>query len=299
MKNILVTGGTTFVSKYTTEYFLKKNNVYVLNRNTKKQLDGVTLIEADRHDLGERLKNLHFDLVIDVTAYNDNDINDLLDSLGQFDDFVMVSSSAVYPETEKQPFTETSTVSENKYWGAYGTNKIKAEKALMSRVPNAYILRPPYLYGKYNNVYREAFVFDRALAGEPFYIPKNGEMKLQFFNVDDLCRFIEIIIEKHPKEHIFNVGNREVLSINEWVELCYKVVGASLRKINVFEDVDIRKYFPFYDYEYYLDVSAQYELMNEAVPLETGLKKSLEWYVENKEQVNKKPLSEFITCYFC
>ncbi len=46
---ILVTGGTVFVSKYVTNYFSKNNEVYVLNRNTKKQLEGVSVIEGDRH----------------------------------------------------------------------------------------------------------------------------------------------------------------------------------------------------------------------------------------------------------
>ena len=42
MKKILVTGGTTFVSKYVAEYFVNAGyEVYVLNRNTKPQVQGV------------------------------------------------------------------------------------------------------------------------------------------------------------------------------------------------------------------------------------------------------------------
>ena len=67
-------------------------------------------------------------------------------------------------------------------------DKIEAEKTLLERKPNAYILRPPYLYGQMNNIYREAFVFDCALADRKFYLPKDGEMKLQFFHIHDLCR---------------------------------------------------------------------------------------------------------------
>jgi len=52
--------------------------------------------------------------------------------------------------------------------------------------------------------------------------PNYGKMKLQFFHVDDLCRIIEKILENHPKEHILNVGNTEVVDINTFVELCYK-----------------------------------------------------------------------------
>ena len=37
--NILVTGGTVFVSKYIANYFKNNNEFFVLNRNTKKQLD--------------------------------------------------------------------------------------------------------------------------------------------------------------------------------------------------------------------------------------------------------------------
>ena len=63
MKNILITGGTVFISRYLAEYYVSKGeNVYVINRNTKKQSIGVKLIECDRHFLGDRLKNIHFDL---------------------------------------------------------------------------------------------------------------------------------------------------------------------------------------------------------------------------------------------
>ena len=42
----------------------------------------------------------------------------------------------------------------------------------VSEVSDAYILRPSYLYGPMNNVYREAFVFDCALEDRNFYVIK-------------------------------------------------------------------------------------------------------------------------------
>ena len=56
----------------------------------------------------------------------------------------MISSSAVYPEYGVQPFLEESEKAANIFWGTYGTDKIAAEKALLERVKDAYILRPPY-----------------------------------------------------------------------------------------------------------------------------------------------------------
>lgn len=294
MKKVLVTGGTVFVSRYVAEYYVAKGyEVYVLNRNTRKQSKGVHLIEADRHDLGELLRKFHFDLVID-TAYTAQDVTMLLDALGSYEDYVLISSSAVYPEYGIQPFAEDSELAVNKFWGAYGTNKIVAEEVLMCRNPNAYILRPPYIYGPMNNVYREAFVFDCALHDRKFYLPKDGEMKLQFFYVGDLCRFIDAVLEKRPENHIFNVGNKEAISIREWVRLCYEVVGKTPEFVNVYKDIEQRYYFSFYNYEYYLDVTKQYELMENVKPLKEGLQEAFAWYQTHMDQVMKKPLMKYI-----
>lgn len=165
---------------------------------------------------------------------------------------------------------------------------------MTSRVPNAYILRPPYLYGPMQNVYREPFVFECALKNRKFYIPNDGKMKLQFFHVDDLCKVIEKILEKHPKEHILNVGNTKLVDINTFVELCYKVVGVPLEKIYITNHNNQRDYFSFYDYEYSLDVSKQSELLIEEKDLFEGLKESFEWFKDNYNEVVKKDYINFI-----
>ncbi len=294
MAKVLVTGGTVFVSRYIAEYYVQKGDaVYVLNRNTKEQPQGVTLIEADRHNLGEILRNYYFDIVID-TAYTSEDVDLLLNALGDYKEYILISSSAVYPEYAPQPFKEDTPLSVNKYWGKYGMDKIEAETALQRRNPNAYILRPPYLYGPMNNVYREAFVFDCALADRKFYLPGNGDMKLQFFHVHDLCRFIDVILKCKPQQHIFNVGNKEAVSIRKWVEICYQVTGKEVEFRNVFKNIEQRNYFSFYDYEYCLDVSKQYELMDDVKSLEEGLRESLEWYVNHKDKVNQKAYMDYI-----
>lgn len=299
MIKLLVTGGTTFVSKYVAEYFVKAGyEVYVLNRNTKPQVEGVNLIEGDRHNLRGLLKDMSFDVVADVTSYNDTDITDFIEEPGSFGQYIMISSSAVYPESGVQPFREESPKAVNKFWGAYGTGKIAAENALLERVKDAYILRPPYLYGPMNNVYREAFVFDCALADRKFYLPKDGSLKLQFFHVKDLCRLMETIIKEKPQEHIFNVGNAETVSVKDWVTMCYECIGKTPSFVNVYEDIEQRNYFSFYDYEYCLDVSRQCKIYPETIPMKEGLKDAAEWYLQHKEEVNRKPYFEYIDEHF-
>lgn len=295
MKNILVTGGTVFVSRYVAEYFAGLgHHVYVLNRGNHPQSQGVTFLEGDRHALGDILKPYHFDTVLDITAYNGTDITHLLDALSSFDQYVLISSSAVYPETAPQPFREETPLGENTIWGKYGTDKIEAENTLLKRVPHAYVLRPPYLYGPMNNLYREAFVFDCALAQREFYLPKEGQMNLQFFHVEDLCRFMDILLKKQPSRHVFNVGNPESISVRNWVKLCYEVAGSSAEFVSVDGSQEPRQYFSFYDYEYRLDVSRQQEWMEETKNMKEGLQEAFDWVRTHPDAVRRKSYMEFI-----
>lgn len=292
---ILVTGGTVFVSKFTAAYFVGRGHeVFVLNRNSRAQVPGVKLIEGDRHELGDRLKGHRFDAVLDITAYRGEDVESLLDGLGEFGAYILISSSAVYPEDLPRPFREDMALGENSLWGAYGLGKIGAERALQRRVPGAYILRPPYLYGPMDNVYREAFVFECAEQGRPFYLPGDGGMMLQFFHVEDLCRVMEVLLEKRPEKKVYNTGNPESVSVREWVEMCYGVLGKEPEFVMVGKEVPQRAYFPFLDYDYRLDVSGQGELLPDVKDMRAGLEEAYEWYRENKSEVRQKPLLAFI-----
>jgi nucleoside-diphosphate-sugar epimerase len=297
MRKLLITGGTVFVSRYVADWFARKGvAVYVLNRNSKPQLPNVTLIEGDRNNLGNTLKGYEFDAVLDITAYTREHVENLVQALGSFKDYILISSSAVYPETNPQPFMENQTCGPNGIWGDYGTNKLAAEAYLRRAVPQAYILRPPYLYGPMQNVYREGFAFDCAEAGRKFYLPGDGSMKMQFFHVEDLCRFIEILLEKHPENRIFNVGNPDAVTTAQWAKLCYDAVGADFQTVNV-EGHPQRSFFCFHDYDYYLDVTKQMALMPEVKPLADGLKESYLWFRQNRDATVRKPYWAYIDQY--
>ncbi len=66
-----------------------------------------------------------------MTAYDKEDIIDLHNALNKYAQYIMISSSAVYSETNKQPFEETSPLGNNIFWKEYGTNKIGAESILL------------------------------------------------------------------------------------------------------------------------------------------------------------------------
>ena len=101
--NILITGGTTFVSKFAAEYFVKSgNHVTVINRGSRKQIDGVNLICCDRMELKNTLKEKHYDVILDITAYTDGHIRSLLDSGVTFDDYIFISTSFQVSEKNKR-----------------------------------------------------------------------------------------------------------------------------------------------------------------------------------------------------
>ena len=164
----------------------------------------------------------------------------------------------------------------------------------MDNIEDYYIIRPPYLYGPMNNVYREAFLFECIDRNMSFYIPKDGKMKLQFFYIGDLAKFIEKIIEIKPKHRIFNVGNKEILDINKWVKLCNQVLNKKPNIIYINDDVPQRSFFPFLDYSYTLDIKRQQEILPELTPMADGILASYNWYKDNKALVKRKPLIEFI-----
>ena len=165
---------------------------------------------------------------------------------------------------------------------------------MLERKPDAYILRPAYLYGPMNDIYREAFVFDCALAGRKFYLPQDGKMKLQFFHVHDLCRLIDALLNSRPARHIFNAGNKDTISVREWAELCYKIAGKQAEFVEVHGKTGQRNYLCFDNYEYYIDVSEQYKLLTDTKCMDEGLRESFEWYQKNESQVEKMPYLDFI-----
>lgn len=89
-------------------------------------------------------------------------------------------------------------------------------------------------------------------------------------------------------------GKKESVSAKEWVDLCYECLGKKPAYVNVQEKIEQRKYFSFYDYEYYLDVHKQYELMDNCMDLREGLRESYAWYKEHADEVVKKPYLEYI-----
>ena len=233
--NILVLGGTYFIGKVLVELLVNKHTVSTLNRGTRKPSENVSLIVADRHNHSEvknGLREQSFDVVIDLSGYNEDDVAIVLDSLGgRFGQYIFCSSIAVCSQPPVcWPITEDhfkcSSVTENEY----GYNKWLAEQCLFqySQKNNSPIsvIRPVYVYGPNDQSGRMDYFFERISEGRPIIISGNGENIVQFGYVYDLCKAVVAMIGNEAAYgQTFNISGRELVTVNQFINLVLSAIG--------------------------------------------------------------------------
>jgi nucleoside-diphosphate-sugar epimerase len=302
-KKVLIMGGSYFIGKKIVDVFCEnKYDVFTLNRGTKAQnLDNVHNLICDRDDskqMEDILSKYKFNIVIDVSALNKEQGQILYKALNkeELESFVFISSSAVYDvDSLTFPFKEDDLLKENTYWTSYGQNKIEAENYYIENFRDSsidlIILRPPYVYGENNYAQRESFIFDHICRDRPIIIP-NPNTYLQFIYTTDLANIIiELLKIKKQNISIFNVGNKEPVTIKEWIEYCAEVVGKEAKIIEYDYKSKGRKerdFFPFYDYSNVLDVNKINRIYNVETNFVIGLKSSYDWYLKNRESISFK-----------
>ncbi len=301
MTKILVMGGSYFIGKKIAETLAKSEDydVTVLNRGSKSPTDTrIHQIICDRNDeqaMGEALSKQHFDMVVDVCALDKRHVQILCNclELSVLKKYVFISSSAVYGvEHLTIPYAEEDVLGENRYWTYYGKNKTSAEKHLMERFTKTgielVILRPPYVYGEYNYVQRESFVFEHILNNQPIIIPAS-KPKMQFIYTSDLADIVQLLLKRENGNiAAYNVGNSETINALEWVRYCEKAVGKKTKKI-IYEHRNSKRkskdFFPFHDYDNVLDVSKIKKIYAQETDFIEGLKNSYEWFLENRKEI--------------
>lgn len=233
--NILVLGGTYFIGRVLVELLIGKHTVSTLNRGTREPSENVSLIVADRRNYSEvknGLRGRNFDVVIDLSGYNEDDVAIILDSLdGRFGQYIFCSSIAVcsqppvyWPITEDHP--KCSTVIENEY----GYNKWLAEQCLSrysqkNNLPIS-VVRPVYVYGPYDQSGRMDYFIEGILEGRPIILSGTGENIVQFGYVYDLCKaIIAMIGNEAAYGQAFNISGRELVTISQFIDLVSSVIA--------------------------------------------------------------------------
>lgn len=302
MKQVLVMGGTEFVGKAFLQQLINLGYSvdFLTTGRRRSTISGYTThIKCNRKkrsDLTAALKHKQYHYIVDISAFDKEDVETLFLSMNhtKLERYLFLSSGSVYCPSDTI-FLEDSPRGENSHWGKYGLNKKEAEDFLISKANEIpfVIFRPPYIYGEGNNLYREAYFFYNMALGNPILIPESNT-KVQFIHIADVLRTILATFEnRHAVCQSYNLAHRETIT---WKSLMstFKKITNSPSKIKEVEqkfltenEIGSKQFFPFRDVSYLMDTT---KLTNDGLPtpainLEKGLERSYKWFKQQRDFV--------------
>ena len=258
---------------------------------------------ADRISLCELFKKNNFDFVCNFAAQagimystinpdafihsNITGFCNVLDCCKEHNaKLIYASSSSVYGDNKKLPFSETDTVATPK--NLYAKTKIANE--YFAQIYNEHFnlqtigLRLFSVYGTFGRPDMAYMIFAKAIAN---YLPVNiygdGTMKRDYTFIDDGVAAIVKIIDYHSENksnnEIYNIGSSNPVSLLELIEKLEKQFGIQAVKnfLSVrSEEIETT----------YADVSKLYETIKykPQTSIDKGIEKFVRWYKLNNSQ---------------
>jgi nucleoside-diphosphate-sugar epimerase len=207
MKNVLIIGGNRFVGKMVTELLSTKCNVTILNRSGTKSVDNCNVLKMDRDDISQDMID-NQDVIIDMCAYNVDQVKDLLKLCSHRHQYIVISSIA----------------SEYGFFGDYGKNKAEIEKFLRfeTDTPNT-IIRPTYIIGKGDHHKRIDYFLDCIKNKCDIHLSEFGDKKLSFVFKEDVAEVIYEVVVNGVVNKTYNICNDEDVTMMELIELFFKI----------------------------------------------------------------------------
>jgi nucleoside-diphosphate-sugar epimerase len=304
MARALVIGGTLFIGRALVEQLLDRGDeVVIMHRGRGTPFgDRVGEIICDRNDVAAvraALARPRFDVVYDnvydwqrgTTA---EQVSAAVSATAKgLQRYVFTSSVAVYhPGGE---YSEDVQLVPPDYPNSYGANKADTERALFARgraqgIPVS-TLRPAFVYGEHNAIEREAFFWDRLIAGRPIIVPEDGLATMQWVYSRDVARAAILASEKDVAVgHAYNLANYPPITQVDFVRVLARVAGTDANLVHVPRE-RIQQFgggvlSPPYYFGAYLDVPpitvrvdrVRSELGLVLMPLEEGLRETFRWY---------------------
>ncbi|RWW32762.1 hypothetical protein GW17_00002545 [Ensete ventricosum] len=203
---------------------------------------------------------------------------------GQVRRFIHVSTDEVYGETDEDAVVGNHEASQLLPTNPYSATKAGAEMLVMA-YGRSYGL--PVITTRGNNVYGPNQFPEKlipkfillAMRGQPLPIHGDGSNVRSYLYCEDVAEAYEVVLHKGEVGHVYNIGTKkERRVIDVAVDICKLF---SLDPDTVIKFVDNR---PFNDQRYFLDDQKLKNLgWSEKTIWEEGLKKTMEWYMNNPD----------------
>jgi UDP-glucuronate 4-epimerase len=317
--NILITGGSGFIGSSVTDKLLKRGDHVVCIDNfdefydpriKRKNIEAALkspsykLVEGDIRDL-KLLKDLFkrekFDRVfhlaaragvrpsiIDPLLYEDVNVRGTMNLLeaakeNNLPGFIFASSSSVYGNNKKVPFSETDNV--DNPVSPYAATK-KACELICHTYHHLYNLNISCLrfftvYGPRQRPEMAIHKFTRLIdQGKRVPMFGDGSSRRDYTYVDDIADGVLKAIDYNAEFEIFNIGESRTTELRRLIELIEKSLG---KKANIEQlpdqpgDVQVT----------YADITKSKKILgyDPRTQLEEGVQKFVEWYTRNRESL--------------
>jgi 2'-hydroxyisoflavone reductase len=308
MARALVIGGTLFMGRALVDQLLERGDDVVIMHRGRGTPFGprVGEIRCDRNDTAAvraALDGARFDVVYDnvfdwqrgTTA--EQVVASATAVAKGLRRYVFTSSVAVYHPGGEYP--EDVELVPSDWPNAYGAQKADSERALfaLGRTQGVPVstLRPAFVYGEHNPFEREAFFWDRLLAGRPIVIPGDGRATLQWVYSRDVARAAILASEKDVAiGHAYNLASYPPITQVDFVRLLARIAGTDADLVHVprerIQALGGGLLAPPYYFGVYLDVPpitvrpdrVRAELGLELTPMEDGLRQTFRWYEQQQ-----------------
>lgn len=316
MKTILVTGGAGFIGSHLCERLLEEGHSVICLDNFDSYYDPnlkirnveeisnkypgpFTMVTGDirnRNHLTELFKKNRIDAVfhlaaragvrpsiVDPLLYEDVNLRGtitLLEVCKEFGmkNFIFASSSSVYGENQRVPFSETDL--DIQPISPYGATK-RAGELLCYSYHHLYgihiaCLRIFTAYGPRQRPEMAIHKFTSLMdQGKEIPMYGDGSSKRDYTYIDDLVDGMMAVLQRHQGYEIYNLGESQTTSLKELIRMIEGSLGKKA-KIQMLEpqpgDVSIT----------YADITKAKRLLNYQPKIEMGegIKRFVEWYKE-------------------
>jgi len=253
MKKLLILGGSQQIGRRLIEKIIGEEEngyiIYTFNRGLTNpnlfQNQKINKIIGDRNtDDIKQILNQDWDIILDCSCYEPIPFRGLLKGLkGHVDRYIFISTISVYDY--KKNIRKNDFINENfdllnftdeqireKGYKCYGEKKVAAEKYLLESGLDAIILRPHFIYGKYDWQNLDYYWIDRIQKFKRILVPGGNDLIHRTYIEDLISILLESFVMKQHQQ-IYNIVTHNPLSINEYLFQLTKILKKDVSFISI------------------------------------------------------------------
>jgi len=193
---------------------------------------------------------------------------------------IYASSSSVYGNNDKVPFSETDSVDlpVSMYAATKKSNELMAHTySHIHKLPTTG-LRFFTVYGPWGRPDMAAYLFTKAVMdGKPIKVFNNGDLYRDFTYIDDIIDGIIKVINKPSKDgyELYNIGNNNPAHLLDFIAAIEKYTGKNaIKELHPMQPGDV--------YKTYADIDALYNAVGykPSTNIDNGIKEYVKWFTE-------------------